>query len=71
MSARSCSELGVCQSREPRCAGCRILFAPGAIEHWRRPPSRVRQAVRASALAIALSAAGGLLFGLARGKGWL
>lgn len=33
---RSCEELGLCQSRAPRCADCRLVehypFAPGVIE---------------------------------------
>lgn len=37
MSARPCSDLGVCQSRSPACPGCQPRpFAPGVIERHRR-----------------------------------
>jgi hypothetical protein len=40
---RSCDELGACQAKRPRCAGCTaglqvveaIRFAPGAVEGYR------------------------------------
>lgn len=56
-AARTCEELGVCQGRAPRCAGCADpapglgLLAPGAIErhrrvrHWLGTPAQRRQVV--------------------------
>lgn len=68
---RNCSELGVCQSRTPACPGCRIQFAPGAIEGYRLRKGAWSKILRAFAAAAPLAFAVGLVLGWLRGKGWL
>lgn len=68
---RSCTELGVCQSRTPACPGCRIRFAPGAIQGYRRPESAWSKILRAFAAAAPLAFTIGLVAGWLNGKGWL
>lgn len=67
----SCSELGVCQARTPTCPGCRIQFAPGAIQGYRRRKSAWSKVLRAFAAAAPLAFTIGLVAGWLHGKGWL
>lgn len=71
MNRYSCKETGICQSRAPACPGCRIQFAPGAIEGYRRHRSTWSKFLRALAAAAPLAFAIGLVVGWLRGKGWL
>lgn len=50
----TCDELGMCQSRATPCGTCQHFpFAPGAIEHHRRTPSRRVRRILTIALAAA------------------
>lgn len=74
---RSCTALGLCQSRKPACADCSvpcIRFAPGAIEYGAQRPKPKGQFGLLLLLAIcfALFFAAPLIAGfIVRWAGWL
>jgi hypothetical protein len=70
----SCDQLGACQSRTTPCSGCtqqpkQHPFAPGAIEHHRRPFGTPAQRRELWAWLVAGSVVCGLVFGLALAAG--
>lgn len=61
---RSRDELGACQSRATLCTGCAYPYAPGTIEHHRRPlgtPAQRRELVRWLKLSALVVSASGLV----------